>query len=216
MVDKLATEVEVINKEELLASFRQGITTAKWHWKAKDWKQIQESGFYTMLKSAVACCPPPPHSLVSVCQKAYAGSGMTRWNNSKFLKKQTFVNCLWKLLSCKQMEVERACGEGVQEYLPFLLFPSISFWLLWDNIPVWMGSVDMMWLFFHACSFSEMVIDREVKCYYICAAVVSGLIHLLVVGFGPVFVYFCVYCPAVKAFNDYQQTWLTLFDICII
>lgn len=29
VVDKLATEVEVINKKELLASFSQGITTVK-------------------------------------------------------------------------------------------------------------------------------------------------------------------------------------------
>lgn len=28
--------------------------------------------------------------------------------------------------------------------------------------------------------------------------------------------HFSVYCPAVKAFKDYQQTWLILFDICTV
>lgn len=61
-----------------------------------------------------------------------------------------------------------------------------------------------------------MVIEREVKCYYICATVASGFTHLIVVSFCPVLMCFCVCCLAVKAFKDYQQTWLMLFDICIV
>lgn len=166
-----------------------------------------------MLKWAVVCCPSPPHTLASACQKAYVGPKMTGRKNSTFHNKQTFVTCLWKLLSCKEIEQKRTSGEGVQEYLIFLLLSAISFWLLWDYIP---GSMDMIWLFFHACSFSEMVIEREVKCYYIYAIMVSGFIHLIVVGFGPVLIYFCVCRLAVKAFKDYQQAWLMLFGICIV
>lgn len=31
-----------------------------------------------------------------------------------------------------------------------------------------------------------MVIEREVKCYYMCTTVVSGFMHLIAVAFGPV------------------------------
>lgn len=64
--------------------------------------------------------------------------------------------------------------------------------------------MDVMWLFFHTYSFSEMVIEREVKCYCICAPVVFfGLMYLILMGFGPVLVYFSVHCPAVKALKDH-------------
>lgn len=76
--------------------------------------------------------------------------------------------------------------------------------------------MDMMWLFFHAHCFSEMIIEREVKCYNICTTVVSGFIHVIVLGFDPVPMYFSVCCPAVKTFKDYQQTWLMHFDICVV
>lgn len=61
-----------------------------------------------------------------------------------------------------------------------------------------------------------MVIEREVKCYHSCATVVSHFVHLIVEGFGPILVYFCECCPAVKAYKVYQQTWLMLFDVCVI
>lgn len=63
---------------------------------------------------------------------------------------------------------------------------------------------DVMCLFCHVCSFSEMVIEREVKCYivYLCTCG-FGLICLILMGFCPVLVCFAVCCPAVKAFEDH-------------
>lgn len=182
MVDKLATEVGVINEKELLASFSQGITTVKWHWEAKDWKQVQESGFLHYAPVSCSVAPPPRHpTLGRLCMSESLYRSKNDWMKElKISKKQTFVAHLWKLLSCKELELERTCGESVQEYLFFLLFPSISFWLLWDNILGWMCSMDIMWLFFHACTFAEMVTEGEVKRYYICATVFSGFIHLKV------------------------------------
>lgn len=63
--------------------------------------------------------------------------------------------------------------------------------------------MDVIYLFFHACSFSETVIEREVKCSYICTPVVFGHIYLILTSFGPVLLYFSVCCPAVKAFKDH-------------
>lgn len=63
--------------------------------------------------------------------------------------------------------------------------------------------MDVMCLFFHACSFSEIVMEREVNCYYICTSVILGLRYLILVGFSLVLMYFSVCSPAVKAFEIY-------------
>lgn len=62
MVDKLATDVEVINRKELLASFSQRITTVKWHWEAEDWKQVQDRGFLYYAQVSCSVLPLHPHS----------------------------------------------------------------------------------------------------------------------------------------------------------
>lgn len=68
----------------------------------------------------------------------------------------------------------------------YALFPSTCFQVIGDNVLGWMGLMDLMCLFFHAYSFSEMVVEREVKLRCICAPGGFGVIHLILMGFGPI------------------------------
>lgn len=70
----------------------------------------------------------------------------------------------------------------------FLLFPTTCFQVLGDNMDC-LGTMGLMCLFFHADSFSEVVVEREVKLCCICAPGGFSPIHLILMGFVPVPVY---------------------------